>query len=172
MNLKHYDGQGHARFVTFCTHRKIPLLTNDLLRRTVIDAIREVQASTGFALLAYVIMPEHVHLVLVPSDDEKLGAIIGEIKRQSSKRIHQQLIDEQSQLLPRFSVRRNGVSRFAFWQRRCYDHNCRTPESVWRKVRYCHDNPVKRGLVRDPGRWLWSSYAWYADDIDSLDRKE
>ena len=171
MKLKHYDGQGYARFVTFCTHRKIPVLTNDLFRQAVLDAIQEVQTTTGFQLLAYVIMPEHIHLVLVPQDKERLGSIIGEIKRLSSKRIHRKLVDEHSMLLSRLTVKRNGSSRFAFWQRRCYDHNCRTPVSVWQKVCYCHNNPVKRGLVREPGRWRWSSYSWYADDIDLPDRK-
>ena len=54
------------------------------------------------------------------------------------------------------------ISNFVFWQRRCYDHNCRSTESVWKKVNYCHNNPVKRGLVSEPDNWIWSSYRYYA----------
>jgi putative transposase len=51
--------------------------------------------------------------------------------------------------------------RRGLWQRRCYDHNCRTPEVVRQKIEYCHRNPVRRGLVDHPSEWRWSSYNWY-----------
>ena len=47
------------------------------------------------------------------------------------------------------------------WQRRCYDRNCRTPESTREKIEYCHANPVRKGLVSHPWQWQWSSYNWY-----------
>jgi len=53
------------------------------------------------------------------------------------------------------------VEKYALWQRRCYDHNCRTPETVVEKINYCHYNPVVRGLVNSPGEWIWSGYNWY-----------
>ena len=58
-------------------------------------------------------------------------------------------------------VWRDGHNRLAFWQRRCFDHNCRNEDALWNKVRYCHMNPVTRGLVRIPGDYPWSSYRWY-----------
>jgi putative transposase len=51
--------------------------------------------------------------------------------------------------------------RFAFWQRRFYDHNCRTEKSVIEKINYCHNNPVRSGLTETPAEWRWSSYRWY-----------
>jgi putative transposase len=167
MKLRHYDNEGHARFVTFCTHRKIPVLTHDSICRIVYEAIMEARDRLKFDLLAYVIMPEHVHLVLVPAENTKLGLVIGEIKRLSSKRIHRVLGENRSGLLRRLMVMRDGGPRFALWQRRCYDHNCRSEKAVWEKVRYCHGNPVKRGLVRDASRWQWSSAAWYDDSVET-----
>jgi putative transposase len=64
--------------------------------------------------------------------------------------------------LARLEVRRSGEGRLVFWQIRCYDHNCRTPEIVREKIEYCHKNPVVRGLVSDPAEWSCSSYNWYA----------
>jgi putative transposase len=53
------------------------------------------------------------------------------------------------------------ISRYSveqqFWQKRCYDHNCRTNETVLENIKYCHKNPVTRGLVKDPGDWQWSA---------------
>jgi len=94
-------------------------------------------------------MPEHVHLVLFPSEGMKLGLVIREIKSRSAKRFF-----EGSGIGP------PGAKR-VFWQRRCYDHNCRSVETVRQKVRYCHKNPVTRGLVTSPSDWEWSSYNWY-----------
>jgi putative transposase len=164
MRLRHYDNDGRARFATFCTHRRIPLLTNDRFRQALVDAIKWARKEHEFRLIGYVIMPEHVRLVLLPSGGTQLGFVIGEIKRAASKAIHRLLLESNSALLGRLTVRRGGRAKFALWHRRCYDHNCRTEESVWKKVRYCHENPVKRGLVREPDRWKWSSYSWYQGD--------
>ena len=49
-----------------------------------------------------------------------------------------------------------------FWQKRYYDRNVRSVREFGIKLRYLHRNPVKRGLVRDPGDWKWSSFRHYA----------
>ena len=62
-----------------------------------------------------------------------------------------------------------------FWQKRCYDHNCRTLETTLEKISYCHNNPVRRGLVAEPGDWRWSSYNCYqgVEDVPlTVDRFE
>ena len=166
MKLKHYDNDGRARFVTFCIHRRLPVLTNDPFRRIVVDAIDKSRAAHGFALLAYVIMPEHVHLVLWPTEVMKLGTVVGEIKRYAAREILSHLLKTGGQVPDRLTVSRNSVQRRVVWQRRCYDHNCRSEKSVWEKVEYCHQNPVKRGLVKDVEDWEWSSFRWYNGDRD------
>jgi len=162
MKLKHYDHDGRARFITFCTHEKIPLLTNNVIRKIVIDSISAMRDEYGFLLIGYVIMPEHIHLVIIPRIDTRVGAIIGDIKRFSSKRIIKIFKTRNNNaLLDKLNVCRDGNSRLAFWQRRCYDHNCRLEKSMWEKVNYCHNNPVIRRLVQKREDWEWSSYRWY-----------
>jgi putative transposase len=114
----------------------------------------------------YVIMPEHVHLVMWPPEVMKLGMVVGEIKRHAAKEILNHLSKTDSQVLDQLIVSRNSVERRVLWQRRCYDHNCRSEKSVWEKVEYCHQNPVKRGLVQDARDWIWSSSRWYDGDRD------
>ena len=79
MKLKHYDHDGRARFVTFCTHQRIPVLTNDAFRAQIVSAISVARKTHRVRLIAYVIMPEHVHLVLVPDEDTKVGKIMGKM---------------------------------------------------------------------------------------------
>lgn len=167
MKLRHYDFDGRPRFITFRTHRGLPLLADDKIRAVICRTIDQARRNKQFRLLAYVIMPEHVHLVIQPGEATNVGTTIGELKRLAAIDLHQILANRKSAYLPRLTVIRNRTPRFVFWQRRCYDHNCRTQEALWEKVNYCHNNPVKRKLVAAPDEWKWSSSRWYVgfDDI-------
>ena len=167
MRLRHFDHDGRARFITFCIHNRLPLLADDGLKQIVVDTIGNVRKRYRLTLLGYVIMPEHVHLVVVPPVDVELGPVVGEIKRLSAKRIHSELTKQHSSVLRELWVVRNGRWRFALWQKRCFDHNCRSRESVRKCIDYCHGNPVASGLVSEPSAWLWSSYRFYAG-MDSV----
>jgi len=160
-NLRHYDGLGAARFITFSCHRRLKLLTDPFAADAVASRLLAARAKFGFDLLAYVIMPNHVHLVINPRDGTKAGAVIGHVKFTSAHRILSKWKATHHPLLPALRVERDGELRLAFWQRRCYDHNCRTEASVMEKIEYCHNNPVKWGLVDDPSAWKWSSFQWY-----------
>jgi putative transposase len=152
--------------VTFGIDYFVPILTNDAVRRILARTIDEHRHKYAFRLLGYVFMPEHVHLVLVPDEQTKLGPLIGQIKRHSSRAIHGLLKQSSSPTRFRFYIRRNGKMEFALWQRRCFDHNCRTLELVCQKIEYCHYNPVAKGLVQDPADWVWSSYRAYQGETD------
>ena len=112
-------------------------------------------------ILGYVIMPEHVHLVIVPADGAKLGTLIGEMKSLSARAILAKWRERDSTVLLKLTCEDSKGIQYQFWQPRCYDHNCRTHETVQEKIKYCHENPVKRRLVMEPGQWPWSSYRWY-----------
>ena len=140
-----------------------------------LDELSRARERHGFHILGYVIMPNHVHLVLHPPAGTEMGCVIGLIKTRSSRRILRAWKESDAKILSRLSVNTQGKTGFAFWQRRCYDHNCRGLESVRDKINYCHLNPVRAGLVAEPGDWPWSSYRWYHDmdevvlDIDGIE---
>ncbi len=162
MRLKHYDHDGRARFITFCIHRRTPLLTNNTTRQAVSDAIETVRHQSGLRLLAWVYMPDHVHLVVVPPVEVDLGRTIGEIKRLSGRAISVLLDGREHRHRTPFHVVRDGQERTAIWQRRCFDRNLRSDEAVVAAIQYCHNNPVRAGLVDESTRWSWSSCRWYA----------
>ena len=117
----------------------------------LLDQLNTLRSSNSINVLGYVVMPDHVHLVLLPPNGTKLGVLIGQMKGRSAHAI----------IRARQDISRRPNGQPAVWQRRCYDHNCRTPDIVIEKIRYCHNNPVNRGLVDAPGDWPWSSYRWY-----------
>ncbi len=152
--LHHHDNLGTARFITFSCFLRAPSLTLPNAMPILAREFDRVRQTHGFLVLGYVFMPEHVHLVILPSEGTRLGRVIGEIKSRSARAFFATIPAG-----PRDATR-------VFWQRRCYDHNCRTTETVLEKIRYCHNNPVKRGLVTDPSEWTWSSYNAYLGKTD------
>jgi putative transposase len=162
-HLKHFDNLNTVRFITFSCYRRQQLLVVPNVIQMFLSAVAEARNKHCFRLLGYAIMPEHVHLVIHPPDGILVGPMIGEIKSLSGRDI---IAKSFIQLPVNCRVNRNGKERWAFWQPRCYDHNCRTPEIVLEKINYCHNNPVKRGLVSEPGDWRWSSYNWYIGKRD------
>ncbi|MCP4569932.1 MAG: transposase [FCB group bacterium] len=151
--LKHFDHLGTARFVTFNCYRNGQYLLHPTARELLIKNINSARTKHEFKLWGYVIMPEHVHLLMMPPDDMKLGLVIREIKSKMAREY--------------FALTMSDVKgKKVFWQRRCFDHNCRTPETVREIIEYCHNNPVRRGLVKEPGDYRWSSYNWYQGNRD------
>jgi putative transposase len=159
--LRHLDDFGAVRFITFSCHQRRKLLTDDVDRNIVPDELQTARDKYHFAILAFVIMPSHVHLMIYPAEPIPVGRVIGEIKSRSARRILTHW--RQTGRTP-LHVNRGGTKRTVFWEQRCYDHNCRTTESVREKIVYCHNNPIRAGLVGDPGLWPWSSFSWYLGD--------
>ncbi len=93
-------------------------------------------------------MPEHVHLLVSePEPVRSLAEAIHYLKLSFAKRLR----SRTATTTPR-----------SFWQKRYYDRNVRDAEEFTVKLRYLHRNPVKRGLVKDPAEWRWSSFRHYA----------
>jgi len=152
--LHHYDNTGTARFITFSCFRRLPYLNHPEAKNILVEEIDRARNKHHLKLLAYVLMPEHVHLVLVPPEGTRIGYVIGEVKSRAAKRF-----------FAASDLTRAATNR-VFWEKRCYDHNCRTVDAVREKINYCHKNPVTRGLVSDPSEWMWSSFNWHEGQRD------
>jgi putative transposase len=116
-----------------------------------------------YDLWAYTIMPEHVHVVLLPHAGARIAEILTTLKQSVSKRALLWLRENAPHFLKRLEdVQPNGRRAFRFWQRGGgYDRNLRTVEDVYEKIEYIHNNPVRRGLVTAAADWTYSSAcAW------------
>ena len=155
-----WNEPGHGHYLTFSCHRRWPLLAKDRSRAWVIDAMRRARETHEFALWAYVIMPEHVHVLLHPRNaDYEMRRILVAIKQPVAKAARQWLVDHgEQQWLDKLTVVYPSRRVFRFWlPGGGYDHNVfhdKTPRAI---AEYIHANPVRRGLVRDPREWPWSS---------------
>lgn len=162
--VKHYHDPGHCRELTFSCYQRLPLLTNDRTRAMLSQSIERACISQGWALTAFVYMPEHVHLLVYPTNREaRIDAFLRAVKRPFSFRMKQWFREAQSPWLKKLTVRRPGMTSFRFWQAGGgYDRNLTNEKTVLASIDYLHLNPVRRGLCKEPTDWRWSSAAWYA----------
>ena len=165
--LIRFNNSNTAHFVTFSCCHNYNLFKTDETREIFIENLNELRNKHRYKLYRYVVMPNHVHLIICPPDEDKISIFIGALKSITARKIFDLWRGKGLKIFNKLEISKDGKGRFAFWQKRYYDHNCRTTESVIEKINYCHNNPVKKGLVEDPSQWRWSSYRWYngMDDI-------
>ncbi len=162
---KRYNEPGHAHSLTFCCFRRQPFLSRDRTRGWMLDAIERARRTHDLDLWAYVIMPEHVHILLYPRRDAyDISGILCSLKQSVSKRaiLHVKR-HALSQLAMMTDVQPNGRSSYRFWQRGGgYDRNLWSPQHVWETIDYIHANPVRRALCSREVDWSWSSARFWA----------
>ena len=155
-----WDEPGHAHFVTFSCFQRLPLLIRDRTRRWVITSLEETRRRLDVALWAYVIMPEHVHVLLYPLQaDYEMRLILVALKRPVSDAAKRHLERTgNTQWLNRLRVQYPSREVFRFWQPGGgFDHNIFREKTVPTVMDYIHANPVRRGLVKERTDWEWSS---------------
>ena len=111
---------------------------------TFVAALERVRRNYGLCIYGYVVMPEHVHLLMNEPERKSFAQAIKSLKQGVARRLA--LWAEDS-----------------FWQARYYDFNVWSERKFVEKLRYIHRNPVKRGLVERPEDWVWSSFRHYAN---------
>ncbi|MGL4513592.1 MAG: REP-associated tyrosine transposase [Lacipirellulaceae bacterium] len=160
-----YDDLGDSHFLTFSCYRRLPLLARDRSRKWFVDALLQARSKDTFDLWAWVTMPEHVHLVLLPHRGVRVATILSAIKQSVSKRAIRWLRENAPDYLGELEDRQpSGALTHRFWQRGGgYDRNLRSVRDVHEKIAYVHDNPVHRGLVARALDWEWSSASAWAN---------
>jgi putative transposase len=165
--LKRYYGKGDLHFVTFSCYQRLPLLGTECARNVFVDELKKVRTEMGFRLIGYVVMPEHVHLLMSESLVGTPSVVLQKLKLRVSLRMRKQREVGSEEQFP-LPIEEEGVPPKAFWSPRFYDFNVRTSEKRKEKLDYMHANPVVRGLVEHPRDWPWSSWSFYMKDETGL----
>jgi len=130
----------------------------------MVEAIERARERHHFDLWAWVIMPEHVHLLICPTQHTySISAILKSLKQSVSKRALTFVEHQAPKFLKHMEDRQpNGTVSHRFWQRGGgFDGNLTEPVTVWKMIDYIHANPVRRGLCERPIDWEWSSAREY-----------
>lgn len=165
--VQHFHEPGQLHELTFSCYQRMPLLTNDVWRGLLCRSVDRAVERTSYRLIAFVLMPEHMHLLVLPTlNTVRIDKFLSAIKQPHSVRIKRILQQSQSPLLNRLTVQeRPGKTSFRYWQEGPgYDRNLFSEKAVISAIDYIHENPVRRGLCRTATDWKWSSARWYASD--------
>jgi len=128
---------------------------------SAIDRAREIH---DLALLAFMFMPEHVHLIVHPRQAAyDISAVLRSIKLSVSRRAIRHLEEHDPAWVEKLTRRRGSRTERLFWQSGGgYDRNVVELHTLRGMIDYLHANPVRRGLVAKPTDWEWSSARHYA----------
>ena len=164
--LVRYHESGQSHFVTFSCYRRKAKFADGRLYNLFPVVLEEMRIRFGMRVYGYVVMPEHVHLLVSEPEHGNLAEAMHYLKLSFSKRAKslseaQVSVQTKDANLGHQHQLRDSQHE-PFWQKRYYDRNVRSVRESGIKLRYLHRNPVKRGLVRDPGDWKWSSFRHYA----------
>lgn len=148
--IRHKEIPGHARALTFSCHGRKPLLRDERVCALLGDSITRACERHAWRVIAFVFMPEHVHLLVrqeradhrSPPD---MPALLRAIKQSASYRYRRMMSGSEAD----HSLWLAGPG---------YDRNITMKKSLDAAIRYIHANPVRRGLCASPGEWLWSSW--------------
>jgi REP-associated tyrosine transposase len=158
--IRHY-GRGHLHFITFTCYRRLPLLRSIRARNAFVRILGETRDRYGFSLVGYVVMPEHIHLLISEPAKGTPSTVIQVLKQRVSRRLRRKKRDAAGQFCLPFAGGGEALRRF--WQRRFYDFNVWSLKKRVEKLHYMHMNPLKRKLVDHPRDWPWSSFSFYSD---------
>jgi len=138
--LIRYEHTGSFHFLTFSCFHRFQHLGTAAARELFEEALERMRQRYRFVVAGYVVMPEHVHLLIGEPVKGVVSGVIHALK---------------------LSVAMRRAER-PFWQARYYDFLVHNEEKRVETLRYMHRNPVKRGLVEKPEQWAWSSFRHYA----------
>lgn len=145
-----YHNSGKTHFITFSCYQRRPLLSTPASRRSFEMLLERTRQWYGFFVSGYVVMPEHVHLLISEPVGKPLSVALQMLKQTVAR-----------------ELRTPGGAEH-FWQRRYYDFDVWNSAKHVEKLRYIHRNPVERGLVAHPEEWEWSSFRHYATGFEGV----
>lgn len=153
-----------ARFLTFSCYNRLPLLGNARIRDQFVEAIVAARRDQPFQLIAWVVMPEHVHMMILPSPGHPVSRVMSALKRPFAEVVVGRWRELKAGVLHRIT---GEGGRARFWQPGGgFDRNVRDEAELFREIAYIHENPVERGLAKKATDWAWSSARWYAGRRD------
>jgi REP element-mobilizing transposase RayT len=144
--LNHILLENQAYHTISTTRDRRPVFADPVLANVVLDTIRETRIERAH-VLAWAVMPDHLHLVLVPREPYTLPQVMQNIKGNASWAIN------------RITGRRGPI-----WQQGYYDRMIRSEMHLFEAIAYVNANPVVAGLAKEPGEYPFASYD--AEDTD------
>jgi putative transposase len=146
-SLHRYQNTRDVHFLTFSCYKREQRFCAVASFNTFERTLERVRQWYGIAINAYVVMPEHVHLLVHEPERSTLSVAVQMLKQIVGRKLPP---DEGT----------------PFWQRRYHDRNIYSAKAFTAALQYIHRNPVTRGLCARPQDWHWSSCLHYLTGVE------
>ena len=155
-------------FVTFSTIKWIRIFDYEEPRNIFINSVKFLQHSQGLQVHAYVIMPNHVHMIVSDKnkDNKRLKDVMTSLRSYSAKKIIEVIKNKTPKFLPILKKHNLKDRSLMLWQPGIWPKGIEFDEMYWQKIEYIHNNPVNAGLVELPEEWTYSSARQFLCDGD------
>ena len=155
--------QAKAHFITMTVVDWIDVFSRKIYRDIVVDSLNYCIKNKGMILYGYVIMSNHIHMI-IQSEDEKLSELIRDFKKFTAKTVLDQIQAENESrkewMLERFKKATETHQRnknYQFWQLNNHPEEVYSERFLWSKLDYIHLNPVRAGIVEKASHYTYSS---------------
>ena len=153
-------------FVTSSAAKKQYIFKTDVIKRLIVDSLDCLRLGNRMNLFDFVIMPNHIHLVVQCKENDPLCNLIRDLKKHTSDRIirYFKANNDDSMLeVLTSSVTRPGKQNHKVWDDDYLAKDIFTPEFLRQKMTYIHYNPCQThwNLADKPEEYIWSSARFY-----------
>ena len=156
--LQRFYGANYLHFITSSCYQRRALLSDPKRRDLFLETLEQTRLAYRFTVVGYVVMPEHFHLLMGEPERADPSVVMQVVKQ----RFAQNLIERwRSDHMGKAWPWQDARDESHVWQRRFYDFVVWTQHKRAEKLDYMHRNPVRRGLVKEPGAWRWTSFRHY-----------
>lgn len=159
--------QSKIHFITATVVDWVDVFTRKIYRDCIIDCLDYCIKNKGMILYGYVIMSNHIHLI-IQSKEGKLSDLVRDFKKFTAKTILEkiQTIPESriEWMLERFKKATETHSRnknYQFWQYGNHAEEIYSEKFMWSKLDYIHLNPVRAGIIEKASQYIYSSASNY-----------
>ena len=161
--------QNGTYFITATIVEWLPVFTSEKYFEIVIDSLKFCQINRGLEIYAYVVLDNHLHLVV---SGPEISKTIASFKKFTARNIVSELQQDQKNWLLNqlayFKKKYKLDSVHQVWQEGVHPQLITSEDMLKQKIEYIHNNPVKRGLIDQPEYWRYSSARYYILGDDSI----
>ena len=177
MNGHKIINQNSIHFITCTVVGWVDVFTRQIYRDVIIDSLKHCKQNKGLKIYAYVVMSNHLHLIVSTNEDHNLSDTLRDFKTFTSKQIIKTILENNSESRQEWMVRlfkyhakfNSNNSKFQFWKKDNRPIELESPKWISTKINYIHNNPVNAGLVEKPEHYLYSSASNYVNSKGLID---
>jgi putative transposase len=165
-----FNFENYCHFVTSKTYRNQKIFSEGKVADLLIQTLLEVKEKLNFRLIGFVVMPDHIHLMLVPNKRNTISDVMRHIKGRFSRRYD---LLSRGMNSPDYGISdhragNSSLPKSKVWQESFYDHVIRNRKEFDERLNYLYNNPVKAKLAEKPEDYKYSSaIGKYETDLDA-----